>query len=895
MFSKKKVTSKKKQQDSMSVEQEGMLDSVNAVGDIEVQQTEKEENCSEDKGIIVSEQEMDTSNSSDRKKKSVKKLFSKKDKGEAKTKKKKTKAHRFSLKKKDKGRSVCQEDSDNPLDEGQVAETVIDEVFDQDLEAEQTNSKSKNPLKKIVRSKKRKKSGVKLHLKLYKPKELIQLFSQLSKKRAEKAEYVRVEKVNPIRGIQLRLYSLIVIPIVFLIVLGVMSYSKSSSGLRESYVNSASSAIQLTTSYFQFVFDTIQSDYNSVVSDSKVRTYVNGGYARMSTTEGLSFYNEKYKEFNYDVTDNDFLSDVYIITDNDKSIATTNTTSEGMYAAFAATEQGKKANEDMIGYQFVGVMDEVDEMLKAYPEDYCIRMIHQIPKGEGYMLIDLSREQMESILEKLDIGSGSIVSFVASDGYEVTYLSEEEPKEGEATPDPKVVKEKKEELRSNKTKYFAEQSDYKKFVADEEKKSFEKSITYNGKKYVLLMEKIGDTETTVCAMIPESTITQQASEILNVTVFLVVLSIVVSALLGLIIAMGMKNTIQSMLGQLKKVAAGDLTVQIRVRKKDEFAVLATGMSDMISHTKHLIQKVEGVSTELTSISEQVIQSSEEFLRSSKGIEGSVGEIEIGTNEQASHSVECLTEMDNLSNRIKIVSENTQKISTIATETDSSIKSGMESMETLNEKSKSTAEITNVVIESIQSLEQQTKSIGKIVGAINDIASETNLLSLNASIEAARAGEAGRGFSVVASEIRKLADQSMASADEIQKIIQQIVSMTQNAVETAKRADTIVQEQQVAVNDTTDAFKTMEEQVSILTKELGDILVEVEEMDKNRSVTLGAIEEISAVSEETAAAATSVTEMVVQQLEGVEELNKNSEKLSASAEELQQAIGQFTIR
>lgn len=735
-------------------------------------------------------------------------------------------------------------------------------------------SKEKVPKEKKEKKSKGKNKPGKIKFQLSSPKILIKKIKEHSCKKQQKGEFQRVEKVFFLHGIQFKLYSLIVIPILFLIVLGVVSYQKASTGIRNSYVESATSAVELTTSYYDFVFDTLQSDYNEIVVDSKLRTYVNGGYAKMATTDGISYYNEKYKSFNYNVTDNKFLEDVYIVTDNDKSIATTNATDEDLYSQIIATDQGAMAAGNNNQYFYFGTMPELDEAMKSDSTDYAIRILRKIPKGDGFLVLDLDREEMENLLAQLEIGEDSIVAFVTQDGTEI-YDGEQEVN--------------KDEL------YFYGQDYYTEFMANEEKTTDQKFVTYKGKSYMLLMAKVGETNAAICGLIPEATINEQASEIRNVTLVLVIVSIVLSLVLGMIIAQGMSNTITSILTQIKKVSQGDLTVRIHVKRKDEFAVLATGISDMIAHTKHLIQKVEGVSTELTGVSEEVIQSSESFLESSKGIGSSVGEIEVGTNDQAKHAVECLTEMDNLSNRIQIVHQNTQKISEIAGDTESSIQTGMGTMKILNEKSHSTAEITNVVIESIQELEKQTKSIGQIVNAINDIASETNLLSLNASIEAARAGEAGRGFSVVATEIRKLADQSMESANQIQKIIEQIVLTMKHAVEIAQQADSIVQEQQSAVDDTTDAFKAMEEQVALLMKELEDILAGVKEMDRTRSITLEAIQGISAVSEQTAACATSVTNVVGKQLEEVEDLNQNSERLSASAEELEQAIGQFKIR
>ena len=693
-------------------------------------------------------------------------------------------------------------------------------------------------------------------------------------KKGDKQEFRRVEKAVWYQKIQIRLYSLVVVPIVLLICLGIVSFSKASTGIQSSYVSSLTSAVELTTSYYEFVFSTVQTKYNNLTAESKLKTYVSGSYKNMNSVDGTVYYNEKYKEFNYDITSNDFLRNVYVLTDKDKSIASSNTTSENLYSAVAETEQGAVVLAgDSIRYYYFGVMPSVDEAMKADAEKYALRIIRKIPKVPGFIVLDLDRKEMEGIIGQLQTSEETIVAFVTRDGYEIY---------GENC----VVEEG--------TNYFAGQDYYNEAVESEETHT-SRQVTFQGKEYLFISAKVGETMSSICCLVPMDVINQQADGIKDVTVIFVVVSIILSGLLGLITSQDMSNTIKGILAQIKRVSTGDLTVKVTAKRKDEFGVLATGLSDMIAHTKHLIQKVEVVTNELTGISEEVIASSEEFLQSSKGIQNSVGEIELGTNNQAQHSVECLNEMDQLSNRIKVVNDNTKKISEIAADTEHSIQTGMTSMQILNEKSQSTADITNVVIESIEELEKQSRSIGKIVGAINDIASETNLLSLNASIEAARAGEVGRGFSVVAAEIRKLADQSMASAGEIQKIIEEIVKTTKKAVEIAKEANTIVQEQQEAVNDTTGAFHKMGKQVDVLVAQLEEILTGVEEIDHTRTITLSAIQEISAVSEETAAAATDVTNVVGKQLEGVEELSQNSERLSVSAEELDKSIKQFIIR
>ncbi|MCI8410100.1 MAG: methyl-accepting chemotaxis protein [Lachnospiraceae bacterium] len=701
----------------------------------------------------------------------------------------------------------------------------------------------------------------------------------------QQGEFKRVERVAWYRGIQVKLWSIVFIPILFLIILGIVSTSKASTGIMESYTSSLSKAIGLTADYYDFIFSTVRSNYNALLKENGLKGYVNGVMQKMGDEDSDKFYNDMYKQFQSDVSENKFLNNVYVLTDDDKSITTSGAEKDKILTDLCNTKQGAEAMEDEENtFYYYGTVPELDEGLNTSTEEYAVRMMRKVTgsgseenglKG-GIIVLDLTRTQIESVIGKLNIGDGSISALITRDGQEI-YGTDANIEEGKTN--------------------FVGQDFYTQAIEElnDEETMLQKNIKVGGKDYFFVMSKIGETKCSICYMVPQSVINEQASDIKMITIFLVIVSIIVAGFIGIIVAQGISKTISSFLKQINKVSKGDLTVKVYTKRKDEFAVLATGISDMIAHTKHLIQKVEVVSTELTHISKQVIESSEMFLKSSKGIENSVNEIEVGTNSQAKHSVNCLEEMDHLSKRIQNVSENTQKISDIATGTNQSIHSGMEIMEILNDKSQSTAEITNVVIEGIENLEKQSRSIGQIIGAINDIASETNLLSLNASIEAARAGAAGRGFSVVATEIRKLADQSMDSAKEIQNIVNEITNNTQYVVETAKQADNIVQEQQKAVKDTTEAFEIMQQQVRVLMNELESILAGVQEMEETRHATLTAIEEISAVSEETAASAEEVSNVVEKQLDVVEELSGNSEHLSTSADELSKAINQFIIR
>jgi methyl-accepting chemotaxis protein len=359
-------------------------------------------------------------------------------------------------------------------------------------------------------------------------------------------------------------------------------------------------------------------------------------------------------------------------------------------------------------------------------------------------------------------------------------------------------------------------------------------------------------------------------------------------------AAGIQRVIHYIIVELKKVSGGNLTVQLKVKRRDEFLTLSNGINDMINNMRGLIENVKAQSSSVTGSSIQVRDSSEVFSKATREITEAINEIQQGVNQQAGDAESCLIQMDDLSKKIEVVNGKTNEISGIANDTKESIIQGMDTMHVLNEKAQSTSEITARIINNIEKLEQKSMSISKIIGTINGIAEETNLLSLNASIEAARAGEFGRGFSVVADEIRKLADQSVCAVHEIEGLIQEIQTQTKDVVKIANEAENVVSDQETAVNNTEKSFNDMNHHVERLVNNVGMILENVHNIETAKVQTLMAIENISAVSQQTAAASMSVNETTNHQLDAVNTLDRLSKELDENAQTLENVIHQFIV-
>lgn len=677
------------------------------------------------------------------------------------------------------------------------------------------------------------------------------------------------KSAHGIFGIKVQLVLGFLIPVAFVIIVGLVAYNVASEGLISSFEESSANNIEMAVKFLDYGFESVESVVLSYATDSDLRRYTFG--TMTDAVEKGNFISELKTELNSETTLNSFLSHVYIITSTDQAMITTTgyTDTEGvggLYTTFIEEDEAAPLKTNSSA-GWVGNHPYIDENIKVLSSSYACAYMKNLSHKAACVVADVSVSSVIEILEGIDLGEGSIVEFITADGREITI---------------------------DGTAYdTVELEEYQKIYASEDMTASE-YIEFQGEEYLFIMSKSSVNDSSICAFVPKSVVVEAASSIKGITVMLVFIAIIVSVAIGIFIASSMGRIIDKVVKKLGVVAGGDLTVQFNIKKNNEFGDLANAASDTVSNMRVLIEKVAGISENVKKSSGRLLMVSDEVVTSTSSISTAINEIDIGIGQQAEDAQNCFEQMDDLSNKMEVVHSDIGDIQSIADGTKGMINQGIDTMLELEKSSAYSTEISREVMEDVKALETQSVSIEKFVGVINDIASQTSLLSLNASIEAARAGDAGRGFAVVAEEIRKLADGSMSAAGEIQRVVLGIKEQTAGTVSSAVKAQNAFEEQAAIVARTKEAFDNMNNSVAALLEKLKDVAANVTDMNSSREVTLNAIESISAVSEETAASSSVVNDTVMSQKNSAQTLEEAARDLEQKTEELKRALSFFKI-
>lgn len=675
-----------------------------------------------------------------------------------------------------------------------------------------------------------------------------------------------------LQSIKIKLIIGLLIPIVLLAVYGFISYKRSESALINNYETSTMNTIDAISKYMNMGLNMIERSSLEIVSDFNFKDFFKLSY--QEAMDKKKTYDDIYNRISINASSNSFISAIHLIGKNGLSISTASKSiNDYQYDGIVQSDIGKEFKEKKAQFLWISDHSELDQSLlkdsNAYKKEiYATSIFRKMIDGNGYIIVDVSAQQIRNIFSDYDLGEGSILGFITPDGRETLN-----------TPEMEHV--------------FVDLPYYQNAINAEEPYGFSYE-NYNGKSYLFIYSKLKDINATVCALIPKSTILKEVNGIRALSAAFVTVSCIIAILIVIVIAGGISRAINSLKRSISQASQGDLTAKFETKRNDEFAALSSGISNMMKHMRTLIGDVQLVSGTVSGSAVGLTNTAGELLEATKGISEIINEIGRGIVEQADDTEHCLLQMTNLSDHINQLYNNTNEIGQIANNTQAVANEGIHIIDELNSKSKATAEITQDVIQKIMEFEEKSKKIEGFVNIINGIAEQTNLLSLNASIEAARAGEAGRGFAVVAEEIRKLADQSMKEANEIKNTVKEIKSQKLETVETAKKAENIVASQTEALSHTVNVFENISKHVNELVHNMNDILSRLKTIESAKEDTLNAIQNISAVTEETAASSEEVNATTENQIASVERLQEAAIALEKEAERLENAIKVFKI-
>ncbi|WP_158318884.1 methyl-accepting chemotaxis protein [Robertmurraya kyonggiensis] len=378
-----------------------------------------------------------------------------------------------------------------------------------------------------------------------------------------------------------------------------------------------------------------------------------------------------------------------------------------------------------------------------------------------------------------------------------------------------------------------------------------------------------------------------------------VISTIFSILISLILLVWMSRKISKNLNDIvlrsNEIASGQLnSEELNYIGNDEIGQLSSSINSMGQSLREMISEISNVSSDVDRQSATMFASSEEVKLGSQQIAISIEEMANGSSSQADSAATISQKTNEFTDNILKASEGSEQLVRFsdevlkaAVEGDHQMKESLEQMNVINH-------VVNSSVEQVQSLENKTQSITEIVGVIKSIADQTNLLALNASIEAARAGEAGKSFAVVATEVRKLAEEVSNSVEGISSIIFTIKEETSRMAENLQSGFSEVNKGTKQLEGTGLQFAEIKEKVSemysgvkMISSTLTDFQQSSQEMNEN-------IEDIAAISEESAASSEEISAAIVEQTAALDTIAGSAKNLTDMVERMNQLIKKFKL-
>lgn len=434
-------------------------------------------------------------------------------------------------------------------------------------------------------------------------------------------------------------------------------------------------------------------------------------------------------------------------------------------------------------------------------------------------------------------------------------------------------------------------------ATDEDHKS--DSLTLVGtdnKKYLAIYDSLEtNSDWKVVAAIPTENLIKQAASIRSLTIVTSIIAAILAIIIGIVVMWSIGKPLYQLTQLMQKGAKGDLTVRSSLKKRsDEIGLLSRNFNEMMEQISLLASQTTFSAAEVLKTAAELSDASQKTAIAAKEIAIATDEIAGGASSLAVEAEKGTDLTNTLNEQMQQVNEYSVQMTASANEVEHASQQGTSYMGVLIDKTGTTEQMTRAMVDKVNELKVSTTSIVKILDVLNAVTKQTNILSLNATIEAARAGAAGKGFMVVADEIRQLADQSKNSIEVVAQITHKISTEIEETVSVLSEAYPLFQEQIGSVKEANQLFLSVQGQMEAFKDNLNQVTESFQELNKSQVVLSDSMNNVSAVAEESSATSEEVASLSTEQLSISQNLVDLSSKLETVSNGLKDSLSKFKI-
>jgi len=423
----------------------------------------------------------------------------------------------------------------------------------------------------------------------------------------------------------------------------------------------------------------------------------------------------------------------------------------------------------------------------------------------------------------------------------------------------------------------------------------------DGSRMLMIHEPVKNTPNwSIGAIIPQTQIKAIGNRILNIIVISFVMIIVILVLLITLLGERFTGPLKDLAMTLNKIANYDLSLDENRKSKkyfaykDELGQMANAVEKMQQNLIGLVKQMRSQALEinesaanLNSVSQEQLAASEELSSQAQTVDGNV-------QNTSSSIAEVSSGIQEVTSSAEEVSKNSQDLSSQVSETEEAVKNGQKELEKQSDKMRDVEEQNREATKLVTLVAEKANNVQEIVNTIASIAEQTNLLALNAAIEAARAGEAGKGFAVVADEIRKLAEESKKASSNIAEILNEIEEGSSDANEAVKRTLELYEDLVGSSRMVVDEFNKISENMNTVNMKVESLMGAAQEQSASSEEMAGAMDHSAQLTEEIAEQVSEMSKAIESQTLGAQQVSESAERLSALSQELDEAVEKFVL-